>query len=104
MELLVWLVQQALRGQAVVLSYEAAHGLLWPEARRGAWGQAHAQQVTALAWRTPEMTLLGLQHVRLDSFIVNKTARLPGDGHWSADRYGEREWRTVPGSARLIAS
>lgn len=99
------------RHRPLVVTYAAAHALLFPAGGRPAarWSPDLARQVLAAAAATSRRELSGLGAVALDAFVVDSTLRTPGRGHWPTAGYTVEAWRACfglpdvaePGQLRL---
>jgi hypothetical protein len=94
--LFVWLLENNR-----LVTYGTAFELLFEEKASPFRNAVHVRPVLDVAQRTAARSYGGLE-VRLDSLVVSKADRRPGEGHFRTALYTPDEWATILGTWPLI--
>jgi hypothetical protein len=98
-KLLRFLVDRCKNGKPILVTYAfvSKHVL-----RNQVWHGYQTSTVLKIAESITPLKLKGLGKVCLDTFIVNKTTGMPGDGHWKDVGYTKKQWEDVFKGAELL--
>jgi len=100
-ELLDKLIQKLKQGEPYICSYKWAYKHLY-QVEIANYLPSHTRCVLVAALETTPQNIEGFGYVSLDSFIVRRDTRLPGDLHFETADYEQEDWELVFGNATLL--